>query len=157
MQMKKFASREMIVRFSVTFVLLVICIAIFCGLTYASEELESGSKYKIIQPLYLMAEYYSLNNRQVSKETARAYLELKQTYKKSWVAFQCKVPEGTIITIIGPAPKVWYLPFFPDRYYVQLHPDLSRGLDVVLELNRELEGNLDGLNPELFSRPYNVN
>jgi hypothetical protein len=68
------------------------------------------------------------------------------------VAFQYEVPAGTIMTIVGSAPKVWSLPFFADRYFVQLDPDLSRGLDVILELNRGIEGNLDGLNPELFGR-----
>jgi hypothetical protein len=99
-----------------------------------------------------MGVYDSLNNRQVSKETARAYLESIQTYKKAEVAFQCEVPVGTIMTIIGPTPKVWHLPFFANRFFVRLDPDLSRGLDVVLELNRGIEGSLDGLNPELFSR-----
>ena len=69
------------------------------------------------------------------------------------VAFQCEVPVGTIMTIIGPAPKAWHLPFLANRYFVRLDPDLSRGLDVVLELNRGIEGSLDWLNPELFNRP----
>jgi hypothetical protein len=79
-------------------------------------------------------------------------LEPKQYYKKSRAAFQCEVPVGTIMTIIAPTPKVWHLPFMANRYFVQLDTDLSRGLDVVLELNRGIEGSLDGLNPELFSR-----
>jgi hypothetical protein len=124
----------------------------FCGLSYASDELQPGRRYKIVIPVYLTAEYYSLNNRQVSRETARAYLESKQTYKKSWVAFQCEVPVGTIMTIIGPAPKVWHLPFLASRYFVRLDPDLSRGLDIILELNRGMEGNLDGLNPKVFNK-----
>ncbi|BBJ23509.1 hypothetical protein W01_14360 [Candidatus Nitrotoga sp. AM1P] len=68
------------------------------------------------------------------------------------MAFQNEVPVGTIMTIIGPAPRVWHLPFFANRYFVRLDPDVSRGLDVVLELNRGIEGGLDGLNSELFSR-----
>jgi len=56
------------------------------------------------------------------------------------------------MTIVGPAPKVWHLPFFSSRYFVRLDPDPSLGLDVILELNRGIEGNLDGLNPELFDR-----
>ncbi|GEM_PF-2378082 len=141
-----------IARASITFTLFAVIGAIFCGPSYA-EELQPGNRYKIIRPVYLVAEYYSLNNRQVSRETARAYLESMLTYKKSWVAFQCEVPVGTIMTIIGQAPKVWHLPFFANRYFVRLDPDLSRGLDVILELNRGIEGSLDGLNPELFSRP----
>lgn len=141
------------VRATIAFTLFTVISTIFCGLSYASEQPQPGNRYKIVRPVFLAAEYYSLNNRQVSKETARAYLESAQSYKKSRVAFQCEVPVGTIMTIIGPAPKVWHLPFFANRYFVRLDPDLSRGLDVVLELNRGIEGSLDGLNPELFSRP----
>jgi hypothetical protein len=101
----------------------------------------------------LTAVYDSLNNRQLSRETARAYVDPIQYYKKSSYAFQCEVPVGPIVTIIGPAPKVWHLPFFANRYFVRFDPDLSRGLDVVLELNRGIEGSLDGLNPEIFGKP----
>ena len=99
-----------------------------------------------------MAVYDSLNNRKLSRETARAYLHAARYYEKSWVAFQNEVPVGTIVTIIGPAPKVWHIPIFANRYFVQLEPDPSRGLDVILELNRGIEGNLDGLSPEIFAR-----
>jgi len=141
------------VRTIIAFTLFTVSSAIFCGISYASEQPQSGNRYKIIRPVHLVAEYYSLNNRQVSRETARAYLESEKTYKKSWVAFQCEVTVSTIMTIIDPAPKVWHLPFFANRYLIKLDPDLSRGLDIVLELNRGIEGSLDGLNPELFSRP----
>ena len=119
---------------------------------YASEQLKPGNRYKIIRPVFLMAAYDSLNNRKLSRETARAYLESKQYYKKAEVPFQCEVTVDTIMTIIGPAPKVWHLPFLANRYFVRLDPDLSRGLDVIVELNRGIEGSLDGLNSELFSR-----
>jgi hypothetical protein len=123
------------------------------ALTYASEPLRPGSRYKIVRPVFLIAAYKNLNNRQVSKETVRAYLSSKPNAKRAWMAFQCEVPAGTIMTIISSAPKVWYLPFSADRYFVRLDPDLSRGIDVELELDRGIEGSLDGLNPELFSRP----
>ncbi len=125
---------------------------LFCRLNYAGGKIESGSQYKIISPAYLVGVYNSLNNRLISEETARGYLEAKYSYKKATVAFQNEVPTGTIMTIIGPAPKVWHLFFLPDRYFVKLKPDLSRGLDVIIELNRGMEGDLDGLNPEIFSR-----
>jgi hypothetical protein len=54
------------------------------------------------------------------------------------------------MTIVGPTPKVWYLPFLATRYFVQLAPDPARGLEVELALNRGLEGSLNGLNPDLF-------
>ncbi len=140
-------------RASIAVILFTVIISvIFYGLSFASEELQPENRYKIIRPVYLMAVYDSLNNRQVSRETARAYLHSMRYYEKASVTFQCEVPAGTIMTIIGPAPKVWHLPFLANRYFVRLDPDLSRGLDVILELNRGIEGNLDGLNSELFSR-----
>jgi hypothetical protein len=150
MQMKKFDYA--IARTLIAFVLFTVIVTMFCGVSCANERPQPGNRYKIVRPLYLAAEYYNLGNRKISRETARAYLEPKQYYKKSRAAFQCEVPVGTIMTIIAPAPKVWHLPFMANRYFVQLDTDLSRGLDVVLELNRGIEGSLDGLNPELFSR-----
>jgi hypothetical protein len=135
-----------IVRYIIAFTLFIVTNSIFCGISYASEQPQPGNRYNVIKPVYLVAGYYSLNNRQISRETARAYLESEKIHKRSWMAFQCEVPTGTIMTIIGPAPKVWHLPFFANRYFVRLDPDLSRGLDVVLELNRGIEGSLDGLN-----------
>lgn len=147
-------NRAGIMRASVAFTLFAVIGAIFCGSSYASEEPQAGNRYKIIRSVYLTARYDSLSNKQLSRETARAYLEPIRYYKKAEVAFQTEVPAGTIMTIIGPAPKVWSLAYaFTNRYLVRLDSDLSRGLDVVLELNRGIEGSLDGLNPELFSRP----
>lgn len=142
-----------ILRAVIVFTLFAMTSAIFCGFSYSGEQPQPGERYRIIRPVYLMAVYDSLNNRQVSRETARAYLHSMRYYEKASVAFQCEVPVGTIMTIIGPAPRVWHLPFFANRYFITLDPDLSRGLDVILELNRGIEGSLDGLNPELFSRP----
>jgi hypothetical protein len=99
-----------------------------------------------------MGVYNSLNNRKISKTTARAYLHSTRYYEKSQVAFQNEVPTGTIMTIIEPAPRVWHLPFLANRYVVHLEPDFSNGLEVLLELNRGMDGDLDGLNSELFER-----
>ena len=57
------------------------------------------------------------------------------------------------MTIIDQAPKRVSLPFFANRYFIQLDPvELPNEFDIILELNRGIEGSLDGLNPELFSR-----
>lgn len=125
---------------------------LFWHLNYAIDRIELGDQYKIIKPVYLVGVYKDLNNRQISNETALGYLEAKHSYKKSTVAFQEKVPAGTMMTIIAPAPKVWHLFFLPDRYFIKLKPDLSRGLDIIIELNRGMEGNLDGLNAGIFKR-----
>ena len=139
-----------IFRASIAFTLFTV-ICIFCGPSYA-DELQPGSQYEIVRPMYLMAVYDSLNNKQLSRETARAYLHPMKYAMKHSVAFQIEVPAGTTITIIGPAPKVWHLPFLTNRYFVRLAPDLSRGLDVELSLNRGMEGSLDGLSPEFFNQ-----
>ncbi|MBI9019937.1 MAG: hypothetical protein JEZ10_01610 [Verrucomicrobia bacterium] len=145
-------------KFNYAIVCTGIMLALFIALSVISsnsscpEELQYGNRYKIIQPVYLEAAYYNLNDRRVSRETARAYLESERIPQRSWMAFQCEVPKGTIMTIVGSAPKVWHLPFLASRYFVRLDPDLSQGLDVILELNRGIDGVLDGLNPELFER-----
>jgi len=130
----------------------VICIIFGCQ-SYGSEQLQPRSRYKIVKPVYLSAIYNNFDSKVVlGGKTGLAYLQAEKYYKKASVAFQCKVPAGTIMTIVGPAPKVLFIPFFPDRYLVKLEPDLSRGLGVILQLDRGFEGNLDGLNPELFIR-----
>ena len=137
---------------SIPFTLLIVFLVNFCGLAHASDELQIGVQYKIVKPVYLMGVFNSLNNRKLSSATARAYLHSTKYYEKSEVAFQYEVPVGTVITFIGSVQKVWYLPFSVNQYLVRLDPDLSSGLDVVLKLNRGLEGSLDGLNPGLFTR-----
>ncbi|HID69422.1 MAG TPA: hypothetical protein EYP35_02925 [Desulfobacterales bacterium] len=149
---KNLNSRE-IVKAGTALGLLIVVLVMFSELSYANEKLQPGNRYKIIRPAYLKAVYNSLNDRQLNKEKAQAYLVATRHYKKSEVAFQYEVPSGTVMTIISPAPNVlWYIPFFAKRYFIKLDPDLSQGLDVILVLNRGVEGNLDGLNPELFNR-----
>ena len=150
MQMKKLDYA--IVRATIALTLFIVNSTIFCGPSYASEQPQHGSRYKIVGPVYLSGIYLKLNNRQLNKQSALGSLTAVQ-FSGPEVGFQCKVPVGTIVTIIGPAPKRFPLFFIANRYFVQLAPDLSRGLDVVLELNRGIEGSLDGLNPELFDRP----
>ncbi|OGQ95297.1 MAG: hypothetical protein A2521_03980 [Deltaproteobacteria bacterium RIFOXYD12_FULL_57_12] len=148
--MKKF--NYAIVHATIAFTLFTLISTIFCGLSYADEQLQPNNRYKIIGPVYLSGIYRNLNNRQLNKQMAVGSLTAVR-FSGPEVAFQCEVPVGTIMTIIGPAPKRVSLPVFANRYFVRLDPDPSRGLDVVLELNRRMEGGLDGLNPELFSRP----
>ena len=135
--------------------ILLVAIIVFRTRTYGGE-IRLNDKYEFIRPIYLSGVYKSLNDRRIEKDAATAYLQAEKYAKTSWVAFQCEVRAGTIMTIVGRAPKVWYLPFLPRRYYVKLEPDVSRGLDVILELDRGLEGDLDGLNQELFRKISSV-
>ena len=122
------------------------------GIDCASEELQPRKRYEIIRPVYVMGVYNSLNNRKLSKETARAYLHSEKYANKSYTAFHHIIPTGTIMTIIGPTPKPWYYFFLDDHYFVKLEPDLAFGLDTEITLDRGMEGSLDGLNPEIFKR-----
>lgn len=140
-----------IVRAIIAFTLFIVTNSIFCGLCHSSEQPQPGGRYKIIGPMYLSGIYLKLNNRQLNKLSAVGTLTAVK-FSGPEVGFQCKVPVGTIMTIIGPAPKRFPLFFIANQYFIKLDPDLSRGLDVELELNRGIEGSLDGLNPELFSR-----
>lgn len=150
MQMNKLD--YLIVRANIAFTLFAVIGTIFCSISYASERLQSGNRYKIVGPVYLSGIYRDLNNRQLNKQMAVGSLTAVR-FSGPEVAFQHKVPVGTTMTIIGPAPKRLPLPFFASRYFVRLDTtDLPIELDIILELNRGVEGNLDGLNPELFSR-----
>lgn len=130
------------------FILLAVISSMFSGLSYASEEPQAGNCYKIIGSVYLIGVYRDLNDRQLS------WISLSPVRVSGpEVAFLRTVPTGTIMTIIGPAPKRIPLPFFANRYFVRLEPaDLPNELDVIVELNRGIEGNLEGLNSELFER-----
>ncbi len=149
--MKKYDKGRKTFFVSITLILFTMFGVLFCGLSYASEKPQSGCRYKIVGPVYLSGVYLKLNNRQLNKQMALGSLTAIQ-FSGPEVGFQIKVPVGTIVTIIGQAPKRFPIFFIANRYFIQLDPDLSRGLDVVLELNRGIEGILDGLNPELFSR-----
>ncbi|MFZ4404216.1 MAG: hypothetical protein ACOYOK_08965 [Pseudobdellovibrionaceae bacterium] len=130
---------------------LIMIIFFLFSRSYA-EDLKAGHRYKIIKPIYLAAWYKDLGNKKINKEAADAYLAVSKNADRPYIGFQAEVPTGTVMTIIGPAPKPWYLYFQGDIYFIKLEPDLSQGLDIKLQLDRWMEGNLDGLNPEIFSR-----
>ena len=140
-----------IFRASIAFTLFTV-ICIFCGPSSANDKPQIGNQYKIVGPVYLSGIYLNLNNRQLNRQLALGDLTAVQ-FSGPEVAFQRKVPVGTIMTIVDRAPKRVPLPFYANRYFIRLEPaDLSSELDVILELNRGIEGSLDGLNPALFSR-----
>lgn len=126
-------------------------ITAICNTSYA-KELQAGKQYKIIKSVYLTGEYIDRGNKVLSKETAIAYLDSYKYAMKSYTAFKTEIPIGTVMTIIGPAPKAWYLFFQGDFYFIKLAPDLSQGIDIKLQLDRGIDGDLDGLNPEIFSQ-----
>lgn len=116
-----------------------------------AEEQLVGKKYITKIPIYIMAEYNDLDNKVINKEMARAYLHPVQLANRYFTAFQCEVPKGTTITILGRSPKPWYRFFSYEFYIVSLDPDPSRGVEVKLPLSDSFKGTIDGLNSEIFS------
>jgi hypothetical protein len=113
--------------------------------------LEQGKRYKLVKPVFISAWYNNLDKKILNKENAKAYLQTEKNADRPYVAFQSEVPASSIMTIIGPAPKHWWSFFYADTYLVKLEPDVSQGLDIEIQLDRGMEGTLDGLNPEIFS------
>ena len=130
---------------------LIIIMFFLFSKSYA-EDVKAGQMYKIIKPIYMAAWYKNLGNKKINKDAADAYLSVSKNADRPYIGYQTEIPVGTVITIIGPAPKKWYLFFQGDFYFIKLEPDLSQGLDVKLQLDRGMEGSLDGLNPEIFNR-----
>src|SRR4030065_858404 len=93
-----------IVRASIVSTLFTVIVAIFCGPSYASDELQPGNRYKIVGPVYLSGVYLNLNNRQLNRQMAVGSLTAVR-FSGPEVAFQRIVPVGTIMTILGPAPN----------------------------------------------------
>lgn len=123
-----------------------------CSANSSGEMLTLGAKYEIVRPVYLVGAYNSLNDRELSPERATAYIYAVKMAERSFTAFQVEVPAGTVMTVVSSATRKIHLPYIVDQYQVQLTPDLSRGLDVSLSLDRGLEGDLDGLNSQIFRR-----
>jgi hypothetical protein len=74
-------------------------------LSHASEVPQSGSQYKTIQPLHLMATYNDSRTRKIGRDTAKAYLHSERYADRYFVAFQVEVPAGTVVTVVSPESK----------------------------------------------------
>lgn len=98
--------RRKTLRTGAGFVLLFATCVLVSDRGYASEAPKPGTRYKILRTLYLMGVYDSLNNREVTRATARAYLHTARYANTSSVAFQSEVPAGTVMTILGQTSKV---------------------------------------------------
>lgn len=113
---------------------------------------QAGERYELIAPIYIVGAYDSLNNKVVSRETAKANLNPIRYADRNYHAFHEQIPAGTVMTILSVEPDTLHFPYWVTKRIVGLTPDPSRGLDVILTLDRGMEGNLDGLNPELFRK-----
>jgi hypothetical protein len=95
-----------------------------------------GTSYKIIRPVYLSAVYESMTAKHAGAKPATAYLQAELYARTRWIAYRCAIPEGTIMTVIGPAPPAKDLAQRYDAYYVTLKPNASPQTTVVLQLFR---------------------
>ena len=91
-------------------VLLALASMMYCHRVNASDSPQPGSQYKIVGPVYLQGAYTYLNDRRVSRETAPAYVVSGRIAKRVWKAFECQIPMGTTMTILGQPTKVLHLP-----------------------------------------------
>ena len=123
-----------------------------CSANSSGEELTLGAEYEFVKPAYLVGAYNSLDEKELTPEKATAYLHTVKVARRSYTAFRVEVPAGTVMTVASSAERVLHLPYFVDQYRVRLTPDPSRGLDVLLSLDRGFEGGLDGLNSQIFKR-----
>lgn len=123
------------------------------GLSMAGDaKLQLGASYKIVRPVYLMAVYKSMDEKRSGKGAAVAYLQPERYAETRWTAFQCEIPAGTTMKIIGPAPPAKDFLRSYDAYYVQLAPDSSRKLDVIVQLFKGFADARGGLSAEFFER-----
>ena len=120
------------------------------------DQLQSGAIYKIVRPVYLMGVYENPDAKRAGKDAAVAYLQPEQYAKTRWVVFQCEVPAGTTMKIIGPAPPAKDLLHSYAAYYVRLAPDPdpvpSRELDVIVQLFKGFADASGGLSAVFFER-----
>lgn len=120
--------------------------------TYAGDHPQPGDRYIIVGNIYAIVVYRDLNDRRLNRQLSWVSL-VPFRISGPEVALTRTVPLGAVLTVLGPAPKRAPLPFLANRYFVRLESvDLPAELDVILQLNRGIEGNLDGLNPALFAR-----
>lgn len=117
-------------------------------------QLKPGAGYKMVRTVYLMAVYESMDEKRAGKGAAVAYLQPERYANTRWVAFQCEVPAGTTMKIIGPAPPAKDLLRSYDAYYVHLvpDPDPSRKLEVIVQLFKGFADASGGLSADFFER-----
>ncbi len=143
---------SMFIRTSILSVLLAAIFSVSSCASHPNRVLNSGEQFKVVGPVYLSAIYLNLNKPKLTKKLATGGLTAVR-FSGPEVAFQHRVPVGTMMTILSPAPKAFRLdnPFFPDRYFIRLdRVNFPRELDITIELNGGIAGGDAGLNRELF-------
>jgi hypothetical protein len=115
-------------------------------------QLLTGENYKIVRPVDLMAVHESMDDKSAGKKPKRAYLNPQRYAMTRWVAYQCEVPVGAVITIVRPAPPARDLWRRYPAYYVKLVPNPPGQQEVIVQLFLGFRDESGRLNPEFFQR-----
>lgn len=111
-----------------------------------SNDLLTGQKYQIVGQLYAHNVSDDLKSRTVSTVTL---VPLRLTGPE--IISRKLVPKGSVLTIVGKAPKKAFAFLYPDRYIVSINTvDAPTGVPVVIDLSRGIEGKSTVLNPQIF-------
>lgn len=111
-----------------------------------NDEAIIGQKYEIIGELYAHSVADDLNSRVVS---FISLVPLQLTGPE--IISRQLVPTGSILTIVGKAPKRLFAFLYPDRYVVRVNTiEAPAGIPIVIGLSRGIEGKSTALNPLIF-------
>jgi hypothetical protein len=111
-----------------------------------SDDLRIGQRYQIVGQLYAYGVADDLNSRQLS---LISLVPLKLSGPE--IISQQLIPQGSILTIVDRGPRKFLAFLYPDRYIVQVTGvDTPRGIPVVIDLSRGIQGKSTPLNPEIF-------
>lgn len=142
--------RQLSIRRVISAIVLVLTLTVSGFAVTVEVQLRPGESYKIVNSVYLMAVYESMDDKRESRGPTRAYLQPERYAKTRWVAFQCAVPVGTVMTIVGPAPPARELWNRYDAYYVNLKLNPSRQLAVIVPVARAFSDTSGGLSRKFF-------
>lgn len=127
--------------------LLLVLASIFWSIAVrGSDDLRIGQRYEIVGELYAYGVADDLNSKQLS---LISLVPLKLSGPE--IISQRLVPPGSILTIVDRGPRRFLAFLYPDRYIVQVTGlDAPRGVPVVIDLSRGIQGKSTSLNPEIF-------
>ena len=130
--------------------LLVLLIALSSALeantAAGNDDAMIGQKYEIVGELYAHRVADDLNSRVMS------IIDLVPLRLRGPEIISCQlVPTGSILTIVGKAPKRLFAFLYTDRYIVRVDTlDAPAGISTVIDLSRGIEGKSTALNPLIF-------
>lgn len=109
-------------------------------------ELRAGQRCEVVGPLYAHGVTDDLGSKKISLVSV---VPLRLSGPE--IVFRRVVPIGSLLTIVGEAPRKPLQFLYPARYIAQISElDAPAGVPVVIDLSRGIEGKPNMLNPEIF-------